>query len=69
MAGQLVLMGRGFSERMNVPVEKLDEYLASGWKEISRQTLITPAPLDVEQLLGESVVPATPAPKKGKAKS
>lgn len=66
MAEQLVLMERNGSERMNVPVEKLEEYLAAGWKEISRQTLIAPAPLDVDKVLSESA-PA-PAPEKSKGK-
>lgn len=36
MAAELVLMERGF-DRMNVPGEKVTEYLAAGWKEISRK--------------------------------
>ena len=68
MAGQLVLMESPDGGRMNVPVEKLDEYLADGWKEISRQTLIVPAPLDVEKILSEPAAEPKPAHKKGKAK-
>ena len=69
MAGQLILMERGGSERMNVPVEKLDEYLADGWREIFRQTLITPAPLDVAQALPTPAAVEPPAPAKGRGKS
>jgi hypothetical protein len=36
MANELVLMERGF-DSMNVPGEKVTEYLAAGWKEISRK--------------------------------
>jgi hypothetical protein len=68
MAGQLVLMESPDGGRMNVPVEKLDEYLAAGWKEISRQPLIVPAPLDLEQAMPEPAAESKPAPKKGKAK-
>jgi hypothetical protein len=38
MAKELVLMTRGF-DRMNVPGEKVQEYLAAGWREISRKTV------------------------------
>ena len=62
---QLVLMKRG-EATMNVPVSKVDEYLAAGWKEISRAALIVPAPLPPE-IAAE--LQATPAPqKKGKGK-
>lgn len=36
MTAELVLMERGF-DSMNVPGEKVTEYLAGGWKEISRK--------------------------------
>jgi len=35
---ELILMTRGF-ERMNVPADKLQEYLDAGWTEISRQAV------------------------------
>lgn len=39
----LVLMARG-SETMNVPTDKVQQYLDEGWKEISR----TPMPVALE---------------------
>jgi hypothetical protein len=51
MATELVLMECGF-DRMNVPGEKVQEYLAAGWKEFSRK----PQKEEPEEK------PATPAP-------
>lgn len=61
----LVLMARN-SERMNVPVSKLDDYLAQGWREISRVEM---AESRVSTETREDVEPAPKAEKpKGKGK-
>lgn len=38
MSNEVALMARG-EERMNVPTAKVQEYLAQGWKEISRTVI------------------------------
>lgn len=64
MAKELVLMERGF-DRMNVPGEKVQEYLAEGWKEISRKPIeAASAPKKKPAAPANSA----PAEKKGKKK-
>lgn len=53
----LVLMQSPDGGQMNVPVEKLAQFLDDGWKEISRQAQIVPAPLDVETAASPAHLP------------
>ena len=59
----LVLMQAPDGGQMNVPEAKVSQYLADGWKEISRPVSVVPAPLDVELPAVVSV------PEKPKGKS
>ncbi len=63
----LVLMQSPDGGQMFVPEAKVETFLKDGWKVISRQAKIQPAPLDVEQALPEPAEAPAPEPK-GKRK-
>jgi hypothetical protein len=70
MAKELVLMERGF-DSMNVPGEKVTDYLAAGWKEISRKPMNGDAKPSLKPAARELPAPSaspTPAAPSGKRK-
>jgi len=66
MAEDLVLMERGF-DSMNVPGEKVTEYLAAGWKEISRKPVTGNAKPSAKVDTKKPVANPTPVTPKVKA--
>ncbi len=72
---ELVLMEKGPAS-MNVPAEKVQAYLADGWKEISRKAVPDepvkpkvkdPAPVDAQAAERKAKADAKAAAKKAKA--